>query len=104
MAKIEELSVDTIKIKDGALTAFFGGAGTSVVVNAATPNPVEIFIRAAGSNVQVRRTRGNVLIGQTSGPVIAAMFVDPEPASGDTYTISGNTSPSPRIRAVVRLR
>lgn len=103
MAKIGELTVDTLKIRDGALTRFFGGPGVSVTVNIDTPNPVEIFIRTAGS-IEVRRVRGNILIGQASGSALALMFVDPAPANGDTYTISGNTSPSPRIVAVVRLR
>lgn len=103
MSKMTELSVDTIKIKDGALTRFFGGPGVSATVNIDTPNPVELFVRAAGS-IEVRRARGNVLIGQASGPALALMLVDPAPANGDTYTINGNTSSSPSIVAVVRLR
>lgn len=103
MAKIGSLTVDTIKIRNGALTRFFGGAGTSVQVLSDTPNPVELFVRAAGS-ITVTRSRGGVVIGQVSSSQIAALFVDPSPANGDVYTINGNTSGSPSIVAVVRLR
>lgn len=102
MAKMQNLSVDTIKIKNGALTQFYLGT-TSVTVPVAPPNPVELFVRAAGSPVTVSRSRGGVVFGSMNGQM-ARMFIDPSPAIGDTYSISGDTSGAPKISAVVRLR
>src|SRR5690606_8098640 len=87
-----------IKIANGALTKFYHSTGSSggsqsLTVPVASPNPTILFIwaEAATTNVQVRRTRGNKLIGTCQVHVdwsVRDSLFDDDPIDGDQYTVN----------------
>lgn len=100
MAKIGELQVTAIKIKNGSLVYFFLPSGSTLsIAREGSILPTMIFIRqaAGGGGVTVTRNRDGKVIFQGQG-LLATMAIDNDPQEIETYSISGAATVSAMVK------
>ena len=95
MAKIGNLQVTEIKIKNGTLTQFIAptSGGTMLDVSNASGNPTFIFYQSGG-DCTIIRAYGATGFGDemhSSDSYIRAMVADVTPHDPETYSIFGGT-------------
>lgn len=97
MAKIGELEVDSIKIKDGALTDWFSPSGSSITVTNNSGSPTFIWLTAETS-CSLSRSRDGKSLYSGTGAGQRVFVADADPQSSETYTISGGTLVGAKVR------
>lgn len=87
MANIAQLAVEGIKIKNGSLSKFVSGGGTSITVANDGLNPTFLWLENASGSMTVTRSRDGAVIFEGDG-YFRSVATDRDHQANETYTVN----------------